>query len=412
VRRGRRAEERRRVADLPLFAAVLALAVFGVAMIYSAGELDVPSAAADAWRRQLVWLGVALAAYAAVVRVPLRWLEWAAPALYGTALLLLLLVLVWPAGSGPRSWIRFGAVGLQPSEFAKVATVLLLARIAAGRKRPPENLWEMWPECVAVAVPAALVMLQPDLGTATIFGVLFLAALVWSGLPWPLVVLAITPFLSLALSFHAAAWGAFFVGLVFFVLRVRPLLSEMLAVLAANVAMGVAVVPLWHRLAPYQRARILAFLQPEADPQGAGWHLIQSRVAIGSGGWFGKGFGAGTQKRLAFLPEQHTDFIFSVVGEELGFLGAATVVLAFAFVLWRALGIAERAEDPFAHTVAFGVFAIWFAHVAENIAMTVGLTPITGIPLPLLSYGGSFLVVCFLGLALLQRIALEARTGI
>ncbi len=175
--------------------------------------------------------------------------------------------------------------------------------------------------------------------------------------------------------------------------------------------MGVLVRPAWRGLAAYQRDRILAFLQPEADPQGAGWHLIQSQVAIGSGGWFGKGFTLGTQKRLAFLPEQHTDFIIAVVGEEMGFVGILAVLCVVGLLLWRVARVAERTPDAFGSMVAFGIFACWFAHLVANVGMTVGLLPITGLPFPFLSYGGSFLVVSFVLLGILQRVTGELRGG-
>ena len=397
--------------DSLLTVIVLGLAVFGVMMIYSAGDLDVVSQATNAWRRQALWLAISIVAFWLALRVPIRWLEWAAPALYGGGLLLLLVVLAVPSEAGPRSWLRLGPLSLQPSELAKLATVLVLARVAAARKASPEHLWDLWPEVAVVVPPMLLVMAQPDLGTAIVYGIILLGALYWSGLPWPYLLLLVSPLVSLALSLNTVAWATFFVLLVVFIHRVRPLLSETLAILGANVAMGVALLPLWRGLAPYQQARILSFLRPETDPQGAGWHLIQSRVAIGSGGWVGKGFGDGTQKRLAFLPEQHTDFIFSVVGEELGFVGAALVLVAFGVLLWRVLAISERVPDPFANTIAFGIFSIWFAHLAQNVGMTVGLMPITGIPLPFLSYGGSFLLVSLLATAFLQRIVREDRTG-
>ena len=149
------------------------------------------------------------------------------------------------------------------------------------------------------------------------------------------------------------------------------------------------------------------FLNPEIDPRGAGWHLIQSQVAIGSGGWFGQGYGQGPQKRLSFLPEQHTDFIFSVVGEELGFLGAVVLLLAFAWFLRRVLVLALRAPAGFGSTAAFCFFGVWFAHLVINVGMTVGLMPITGLPLPFLSYGGSFLLMMFIAIGIVARVATE-----
>ena len=176
----------------------------------------------------------------------------------------------------------------------------------------------------------------------------------------------------------------------------------------ANVVAGAVALPLWNSLEPYQQNRFLVFLDPSVDPRGAGYNLIQSRVAIGSGGWFGKGFTEGTQKRLAFLPEQHTDFIFAVIGEEWGFLGVAFVLVTFGLIFWRLVRIAERSSDPFASLVPFGLFGSWFAHVLVNTGMTVGIMPITGIPLPFLSYGGSFLLVNLMAVAIIQRVAAEA----
>jgi rod shape determining protein RodA len=167
--------------------------------------------------------------------------------------------------------------------------------------------------------------------------------------------------------------------------------------------MGIVALPLWNSLAGYQKQRLLVFLQPESDPRGAGWNLIQSKVAIGSGGWFGKGFLEGTQKRLAFLPERHTDFVFSVLGEELGFLGVLAAFVLFGLLLAEGVRIAERNSDPFASTVAFGLVILVAGHLVVNTAMTAGLLPITGLPLPFLSKGGSFLLVCFAAVGLWRK---------
>ena len=401
----------RLIGDGVIVALAIILALFGLAMIYSAGELDVPSSVTGIWRKQAIWLGIALAAFALALHVPVRWLEWVSPVAYVLAILGLILVLVIGAGNGPRSWIRFGAIGFQPSEFAKLATILLLARLSVGRERPPETLWDLSPFVAVVALPVVLVMAQPDLGTAAVFVAIMVAALFWSGLALSKLILFLSPLVSLALAFSTPIWGIWFLLVVAFLYWTRAYLSESFAVVFGNIGMGVLVLPGWRSLAAYQRERILAFLQPEADPQGAGWHLIQSQVAIGSGGWTGKGFTLGTQKRLAFLPEQHTDFIVAVLGEELGFLGTALLLVAFAVLLWRVLRIAERAADDFASMVVFGIWACWFAHLVANVGMTVGLLPITGLPLTFLSYGGSFLLVSFMSLAIVQRIAAEHRVG-
>ena len=189
--------------------------------------------------------------------------------------------------------------------------------------------------------------------------------------------------------------------------RYRLYLVESVGVVLANLAAGTIALPLWRSLADYQRNRLLVFLDPSVDPRGAGWHLIQSKVAIGSGGLMGKGFTQGPQKRLDFLPEQHTDFIFSVVGEELGFVGTTLVIAAFGYVLLRLVRLATEASDPFAGLVIFGIFGAWITHIFVNVGMTIGVFPITGIPLPFVSYGGSFLLMSWVGLALAVRVARE-----
>lgn len=403
--------ERRYIGDPVMLAAALALAVFGIAMIYSAGELEVPSSVTGIWKKQILWLVLSLIAFAIVVRVPLRWLEWLAPIAYVVGLLALVLVLMIESGDGPRSWFRFGNLGIQPSEFAKLGTILMLGRLMSGRRGPPEHFRELLPIAGVVILPVVLILAQPDAGTAAVFMAILLAALYWSGLSAARLVLVISPLVSLALAFSTLVWGVWFLLLVAFIYWTRPYLSESLATVLANIAMGVLVRPAWRQLAPYQRDRILAFLQPEADPQGAGWHLIQSQVAIGSGGWTGKGFTLGTQKRLAFLPEQHTDFIVAVVGEELGYLGVCFVLVCFVVLLWRVVRTAEETPDSFASMVVFGIFSVWFAHLVASVGMTVGLIPITGLPLTFLSYGGSFLLVSFVSLGIVQRTAAEMRVG-
>jgi rod shape determining protein RodA len=218
-----------------------------------------------------------------------------------------------------------------------------------------------------------------------------------------------SPGLSLLLAFNTWTWALWMVLLTVLLYSWRVYVAEGVGVWVVNSVMGALAIPLWQRLAPYQQNRLLTFLNPEVDPRAAGYHAIQSKVAIGSGGWFGNGFGEGPQKRLAFLPAQHTDFIFSVVGEELGFLGVLLALVLFLGLFLVLLRIARRAIDPFASLIVFGILALFFTHVFENVGMTVNLMPITGIPLPFFSYGGSFFVVCCLCLGLALRAAWDAR---
>jgi rod shape determining protein RodA len=254
-----------------------------------------------------------------------------------------------------------------------------------------------------------MVMAQPDLGSGLVFiGILF-GMLFWAGVPWPLLLLTASPAVSLVLAFSTKVWGAWFLLLLALVLWYKPFLAEGIFVVASNVIMGVLAPLLWESLKPYQQKRLLVFLDPMADPKQSGYHVMQSKVAIGSGGLFGKGWTEGTQKRLAFLPEQHTDFIFAVVGEELGFIGVS-VALALFFVLFlRIIRIAERANDSFGSLMAFGLLSAWFVHILVNIGMTLSLMPITGIPLPFFSYGGSFMLASWLAIGVLVRVAHEGR---
>lgn len=400
--------------DMPLLLAALALTAFGLLTVYSAGQTEVRTLAVNAWRSQLVWFGIALVGAWIISRASVRMLEWVTVPLYFFSLLLLALTLVIGTGAGTaastKSWIAIGGVRLgQPSELAKITVVLMLARVLANRKEAPRTLLELWKPALVVGVPWLLIMAQPDLGTGLVFiGILF-GMLFWFGAPWPLLLLVASPAISLVLAFNPMIWGIWFVALIVLVLWYKPYIHEGITVVVANVAFGVIAPLLWERLKPYQQKRLTVFLDPSLDPREAGYHVTQSKIAIGSGGLLGKGYTLGTQKRLAFLPEQHTDFIFSVVGEELGFLGV-TVALTLFFVLFlRVIRVAERASDSFASMAAFGILAGWFVHVLVNIGMTLSLMPITGIPLPFFSYGGSFLLACWLSIGILLRISNEGR---
>jgi rod shape determining protein RodA len=392
----------------------LGLMSFGLLTLYSAGQTDVPTHAAGVWMRQLFWFGIGVVVGWVVFHVSLRLLEWLAPALYGFSLVLLGVVLVVGTGAGTaqssHSWLSIGGHQIgQPSELAKVATVLMLARYLSGRKEPPRSFRDLLAPGLIVGVPFLLVLKQPDLGSAIVFIGIAFAMLFWAGVRPRLLFMIASPGLSLLLAFNNWAWGLWMVAFTALLVAWRPYIYDSLMVWFLNVAMGTIALPLWQRLAPYQQNRLLTFLNPEADPRAAGYHAIQSRVAIGSGGWFGTGYTQGPQKRLAFLPEQHTDFVFPVVGEELGFLGVMVALALFLVLFLALLRIARRATDSFSSLVTFGILGLFFTHVFENVGMTVNLMPITGIPLPFFSYGGSFFIICSLCLGLAFRVAWDSR---
>jgi len=407
--------KRPRVADYPLVALALLLSAFGIAMVYSAGQTDVPTIVAGMWKRQLIWLGVGVLAAYFASRASSRLLDWmATPVFVGTCIVLLLLLFIG-TGSGPaartRSWLAIGGVKLgQPAELAKIAVVLMLAKVFAARKEAPKSLLDLWQPALVVGVPWLFIMAQPDLGTGLVFIGIFFAMLFWSGASWQLLVLVASPALSLVLAFGTPQlWGAWFLLFFALVLWYKPYVAEGVFIVVMNVVMGVVAPVAWEKLDPFQQRRFLAFLDPSADPQRAGYQLLQSQVAIGSGGWLGKGFTEGTQKRLAFLPERHTDFIFPVVGEELGFLGVTIALALFLVLFLRSVRVAARATHPFASLVAFGLVSIWFVHVLVNVGMTMNLMPIAGIPLPFFSYGGSFMLACWIAVGIEGRLSVEGR---
>ncbi len=402
--------------DRNLVMVSLGLMLFGLATLYSAGQTDVPTRAAGVWHRQFIWFGIGIVACFIIYNVSLRVLEWLAPALYALSILLLGLVLVVGTGGGTaessHSWLSIGGHKIgQPSELAKVATVLMMARFLSSRKEAPRSLKDLIGPALIVGVPFLMVLRQPDLGSALVFVGIFFAMLFWSGVRPRLLFLMATPGISLLLAFNTLAWSGWIILFVLILIAWRPYVWDWTMFLAANIAMGAIAMPLWTRLAPYQQNRLLTFLNPEVDPRAAGYHAIQSRVAIGSGGWFGTGYTEGPQKRLAFLPEQHTDFVFSVVGEELGFLGVFVALSLFLMLFLVLLRIARRAPDPFSSLVVFGIVGLFFTHVFENVGMTVNLMPITGIPLPLFSYGGSFFIICLLCLGVALRVAYDSRAS-
>jgi rod shape determining protein RodA len=398
--------------DRPLLLVWLALIAYGLLVLYSAGQTDVATSVSTVWQRQVMWLVAGIIVGAIAMRVSPRVLEWMAPAVYIAGLALLALTLVFGSGGGTaassKSWLTVAGFRIgQPAELAKLTTVLMLARVLGGQRAAPTTLRELVVPCLIAVVPAGLVMLQPDLGSALVFAGVLFVMLFWAGTPFRLLVMLASPIVSLVLAFSVWSWGVWFILVCALLLVWRPFVWEGLAVLAANLATGIIALPLWESLKTYQQNRLVSFLNPEADPRATGWHIIQSKIAIGSGGFFGQGFTDGSQKRLAFLPAQHTDFIFSVVGEELGFVGVMVALALFLGLLAVLVRIARRCPDPFGSLVAFGILGILFSHMFENIGMTANVMPITGIPLPFFSYGGSFMITCCLCIGICFRLARE-----
>jgi rod shape determining protein RodA len=334
-----------------------AVAAIGVLMLYSAGGANLQPWAS----RHLVRFVLALAVAVAVALVDIRiWLKLAYPA-YALGFVLLVAVdVAGQIGMGAQRWLDLGPIQIQPSEIMKIALVLSLARYFHGLSAEETGrILYVIPPTLMVLLPAALVMVQPDLGTA--------ALMVLCG------------------------------GAMFFAAGVRLWKFAAVAVAAA------AAMPLmWGMMREYQRNRILTFIDPERDPLGAGYHILQSKIALGSGGMFGKGFLEGTQSHLNFLPEKQTDFIFTMLAEEFGLVGCMALLGLYSLIILLAYAIALRCQSVFARLVGLGIASIFFFYVFINVAMVTGLVPVVGVPLPLVSYGGTAMLTAMIGMGLLM----------
>ena len=352
--------------DWTLLLLSLAFVLIGVATIYSASYDIVQQQAGALPGRQLTWLGLGLVAMFAALAFDYHYLDRVAYPFYGAMLLLLVVVyFVGHSGGGSQRWINLGFFRLQPSEPAKVAVVLVMAKYFQDDE-PARGYYlrDLWASFALAAPLVLLTLIQPDLGTAIILGIVFISMVLMGGL------------------------------------RTRSFLYL--------VGAGLAFLPVaWHFLKAYQRNRILTFLDPDRDPLGAGYHVIQSQIAIGSGRFFGKGYLHGTQNRLDFLPAQHTDFIFAVFSEEWGFLGCLILLLMFFALIVYCLRIVQRAKDRFGALLVFGMTAIFFWHATVNVAMVAGVLPVVGVPLPLVSYGGSALASLMFAIGVIMNVSMR-----
>ena len=388
--------------DLLLFVLVTGLTVFGGLMIRSAER---HTTALDWWQHWLFGcVGVAIALFLARCRYEslLKW-HWLTYLL--TNLSLIAVIILGVTANGAQSWINIGSFNVQPSEFAKVGLIITLAALL--HHRPADNLFAIARVFFVTAIPWVLIMAQPDLGTGLVFGAITLGMIYWANAKLPWMIILLSPLASVFLfNLLFPAWivlAIIIAVLAWFTLPYR-FLSTFLVV-ATNLAVGKLGEVFWGLLKEYQKDRLTLFLDPEKNPLGGGYQLIQSRIAIGSGELLGRGLHQGTQTQLNFIPEQHTDFIFSVVGEELGFVGSILVLIAFWLVCWRLLVIANTAKENFGSLIAIGVLSMIAFQAILNISMTVGLAPITGIPLPWLSYGRSSLLTNFIALGLVESVA-------
>ncbi|MCY7334799.1 MAG: rod shape-determining protein RodA [Chamaesiphon sp.] len=388
--------------DWLLLFMALGLTFFGGVMIRST-ELNQP--VTDWWQH---WLfgGIGLAIVLGIARISynhlLRW-HWVT---YGVTNGLLIAVdFLGNSAKGAQRWINIGGLNVQPSEFAKVGLIITLAAILHRR---PANTLPTFVSALAITIPPwLLVFIQPDLGTSLVFGAIALGMLYWANANPGWLVLLVSPLVAAILySLSLPLWvvWAVLMGIIGWLTLPWRWVSSVLAI-GINVAAGLLGQVFWHILKDYQKARILVFLDPEKYPLGAGYHLIQSRIAIGAGEFWGQGLNQGTQTQLNFIPEQHTDFIFSSIGEELGFVGSICLLLTYFLVCWRLMRVARQAPNNFGSLLAIGILSMIGFQVIVNISMTIGIAPVTGIPLPWLSYGRSALITNFIAIGLVESVA-------
>jgi rod shape determining protein RodA len=370
-----------------LIGVMLALGAFGVFAIYSSTQHYLGTSLAI---RQCIWMGLGLAFMAAMSLVRMKTLTALAPVFYVTALIMLALVLVIGKGPhGTRRWFDLGLLRFQPSEFAKVATLLMLSHYLADKGRIGSSIREVLVVFAMAALPAALILNEPDLGTSLVVAFIAFPMLYASGLDPLYLIFLVSPFLAIICAGEVLAWIIFVALLVIVMVLGRFRTSLVALVFGINFVLYSLAPRIWTGLAPYQRDRVLAFLNPQSYRHGAGFQIIQSQIAIGSGGISGKGPLMGTQKALGLVPEQHTDFIFSLIGEELGFIGCIVILLLLLYAVMRILAIAAKVRNAFSMYFCLGFASLILIQVFINIGMTLGLTPVTGLPLPFVSYGGS-----------------------
>jgi len=349
--------------DLWLIGTSIALLGIGFLVLYSASFQKVVEGGHSLVDRQMTWaiVGCLLAIVLILIDYH-RWLEWAYFLYVANIVLLLLVTEVGVIRGGAQRWLALGGITIQPSEFAKITTVLALCRYLGSRQNGGSDWKTVFGVACIAGLPMMLVLRQPDLGTT----------LVW------------VPMIAAMLL----VWG----------IQRKTLWTV--------VGAGLVTLPmLWFKLADYQRSRLLVFMNTDVDPLGAGYTINQSKIAIGSGGFFGKGWLSGTQNQLNFLPERHSDFIFSVVGEEWGFLGVSLVLALFGFFFIRALIVASQIRDPHGRLLTVGLVAVLATHVVVNTGMTIGLMPVVGLPLPFFSYGGSWMVTCLTAIGMILSAA-------
>ncbi|MCO6472743.1 MAG: rod shape-determining protein RodA [Ignavibacterium sp.] len=390
--------------DFYIFIPVIILISIGLIAVYSA-TINHPTAQGN-FEKQLFWSIFSLLAFVVVYYLPSQTMRISAWPVYGITIITLIAVLIiGKTVYGAKSWINFGPVGFQPAEFAKIGTILALAVWLGTKKHNINNVKDIGVALLLGIFPVMLILMEPDLGTSIVFVFFTLVIIYWSGIS----LFGLFVVLSPAIVVFSSIFGTIsliltLIGTIILLFLFKRDLFISATVFVLNVAAGFVFDYVFSILQPHQQKRIETFLDPASDPLGSGYNSLQAKVAIGSGGFWGKGFLEGNQTQLRFIPEQWTDFIYCVVGEEFGFLGSLFVILLFTILFLRMLHLAFQIRNQFRSLIIIGVLTLFFVHFAINIGMNVGIMPIIGLPLPFISYGGSSLTVNMILLGIVMNI--------
>ena len=387
---------------------VFSILFIGLISLYSVAESKT-SGHSNAFIRQLFLLGPAIFLLVLFIAIPKKIIHEYVYVFYGAIILFVILPYFSPQVADTHRWIDIGLpFSLQPSEIAKLVIVLTLARYLSDRNIQLDHFAAMLLPFLIAFIPAIIVLNQPDLGTAIVMMSPVIPMLYWVGARPFHLFLVVAPILSIITAFDVSVFTFWSIVMAVIIFLSKPRLRNGITLFFSNIFLGLIFPLFWNGfLRPYHRNRILTAINPELDPLGSGYQVIQSKTALGSGGFFGKGWGAGTQTQLKFLPVQESDFIVSVIGEELGFVTILIMAVLFLYLILRILNLAFHSTDRFSGLVLIGISTIFLSHIFVNCSMASGMIPVKGLPLPFVSYGGSFLLSSFIMIGIVINFSRE-----
>ena len=387
---------------------VFTILCLGLISLYSVAESK-SLGESNAFLRQLVFLGPAILLMFIFLILPKKLIHEYVYVLYGSVIIFVIMPYFSPEVADTHRWIDIGLpFSLQPSEIAKLVIVLTLARYLSDRKIELDHFAALLMPFIIAFIPAVIVLNQPDLGTAIVMMSPVIPMLYWVGARPFHLFLVIAPTLSIITAFDVSVFTSWTIVMAIVIFMSKPKLWNGISIFFSNIFLGLVFPLFWNGfLRPYHRNRILTAINPELDPLGSGYQVIQSKTALGSGGFFGKGWGEGTQTQLKFLPVQESDFIVSVIGEELGFFAISIMVFLFLYLILKILYLAFHTTDRFSGLVLVGISTIFLSHIFVNCSMASGMIPVKGLPLPFVSYGGSFLLSSFIMIGIVINFSRE-----